>query len=766
MAPVSAGRCRCVQTDLCFFYFSGHGRDADLDVPRSRRVYGTRRWCYNPKEGSVLATLGTVRRREYRTGRPARLSDNSESCNLTLDLKGSLLVAIRTVVFLIVLMPLIVTTNTFFPFIVGKALYARTLIEIAFALWLVLAYAFPAYRPRRSWLVLGFAVYLIVAVVAGVTGVSFQRSLWSTYERMQGIFDLAHWFVLVLVVTSVYRTSIEWRTLLNLNLGVSVVMALLGVVQHYELLCIPGFDYLLREKCVLEIEQTQTVPRIDITLGNATFVGAYMLVNVLIAVGFLAQSLRPPAPQPGPPPRSRRRRRRREAEAGISPIVWWQLFWAVAVGLDLWMLWLSGTRGAIIGLGGGLIAFAVGYAVWGQAKGIRTAATYLIVALALVAVLFAGARNTSPFKAVCDSSVVVGRLCSIGADDASVKGRVASWSAGLRGFLSRPVLGWGPENYIIASGRHFSSESGVKETFDQAHNKLVEELTTKGLIGFLAYTSLWVLMATAVIRRVRVKDLDVGEQLFLMFVGAAMAAYFVQNLFLFDTPATVLQFAILLGFAAHLEMTSDNPMVLPGWARQLVARPFRPSASAAKASSGMAGGVGLAEPPPAIVVGAVAVAGTALVAASVFLLNYRPFQAARAIVPLAITWSGVAAQFDKSINTFRPLANYPRTFYITILAGNWGALTEDQQISAIRMAERVAEDAFDAEPELWRMYATLGLLYLRASEDDPAYLEPARLNVAKAVELAPETALVLALKERQRTVEEAAESARDGSSAE
>ena len=671
-------------------------------------------------------------------------------------LKGILIFAIRTVVFLIVLMPLIVTTNTFFPFIVGKAIYARTLIEIAFGLWLVLAYAFPAYRPRRSWLVLGFTVYLIVAIVAGLAGVSFQRSLWSTYERMQGIFDLAHWFVLVLVVTSIYCTSIEWRTLLNFNLGVSVMMAVLGVAQRYDLWGFGFYGFL------------ENAPRLDITLGNATFVGAYMLVNVLIAVGFLAQSLSTAGEPQRASTRVRRRRRRREAEAGISHIVWWQLFWAVAVGLDLWMLLLSGTRGAIIGLGAGLIAFAVGYALWGQAKGIRTAAMYLIVALALVVVLSAGARNTSAFKAVCDSSVVVGRLCSIRADDVSVKGRVASWSAGLRGFLARPVLGWGPENYIIASGRHFSSESGVAETFDQAHNKLVEELTTKGVIGFLAYMALWVLMATAVIRRVRVKDLDVGEQLFLMFVGAAMAAYFAQNLFLFDTPATVLQFVILLGFAAHLEMTSDNPMVLPTWASQLVARPFRPSASATEAPSGMAGGSAAAEPPPAIVVGAVLAAVTALVAASVFLLNYRPFQAAKEIVQIANadTWPDVVDQFNKSINTFRWLANYPRFIYIATLAGNWAALTEDEQVAGIRMAERVTGDAFDAEPELWRVYAALGTLYLTASEDDPAYLESARLNVAKAVELAPETALVLALEERQRTVEAAAESARGGSGAE
>lgn len=251
-----------------------------------------------------------------------------------------------------------------------------------------------------------------------------------------------------------------------------------------------------------------------------------------------------------------------------------------------------------------------------------------------------------------------------------------------------------------------------------------------------------------------------------------MAAYFVQNLFLFDTPATVLQFVILLGFAAHLEMTSDKPLVLPrvlpSWARLRVTAPFRPSASAATAPSSVAGGVAVAESPPAIAVGAVAVAVTALVATSVFLLNYRPFEAAREIVQIANfdNWSGVAAQFDKSIDAFPPLANYPRFIFITTLAGNWSALTEEEQIAGIEMAERVSEDAFDAEPRLWRVYAALGALYQTASEGDPAYLERARLNVAKAVELAPETALVLAVEARQRTVEEAIESARDGRSAE
>ena len=655
-------------------------------------------------------------------------------------LEGSLVFSIRTAVFLVVLMPLVVTTSTFFPFIVGKAVFARIFIEIAFGLWLVLAYAFPQYRPRRSWLVLGFGMYLIVAILAGIAGVSFQRSLWSTYERMQGIFDLAHWFVLVMVVASVFRSAADWRTLLNFNLGVSVIMALLGVAQRYEAWSFPFYDFL------------ESSNRLDITLGNATFVGAYMLVNVLIALGFLARSLqtdREPVPAQASTRARRRRRRENAARGGLSPTAWWQLFWVVAIVLDLWMLILSGTRGAILGFVAGLLVFAVAYAVWGEDRRVRVAAVSLIGLLAAIVVLFAAARNTAAFDWMSERSVIVGRLSSISLDDVSVRGRRAAWSVGLRGFLSKPILGWGPENFIIASGRHFDAESGVRETFDQAHNKLVEELTTKGLLGFLAYMSLWALMATAVTRRIRQERS--GEQLFVLFLGAAMAGYFVQNFFLFDTPATVLQFVILLGFAAHLEITSERPMPLPGWLRGR----FGLSPADAEQPSGQTQGAGLPPSPGMAAVGAVALVVTVLVGFSVIFLSYRPFRAAREIVAIGQfdTWRGVVGQFDESIEAFPPLANYPRFIFITTVTQNWAVLSEQEQVEGVAKAEALAEDALASEPELWRIYVALGSLYQRAAQDNPTYLDLARLRVKRAVELAPEAPLVVSLVNSQATLE-------------
>ena len=74
-----------------------------------------------------------------------------------------------------------------------------------------------------------------------------------------------------------------------------------------------------------------------------------------------------------------------------------------------------------------------------------------------------------------------------------LKGRSLGWSQAWSGFKERPILGWGPENYNTIYHRYVRAQDvpwPVKD-FDQAHNKLVEELATKGVLGLISYLLLW-----------------------------------------------------------------------------------------------------------------------------------------------------------------------------------------------------------------------------------------------------------------------------------
>ena len=157
----------------------------------------------------------------------------------------------------------------------GKAVYSRSIIEVTFVLWLMLILYDPRYRLGRSWVIAAFGLWLLVSILAGLTGVSPVRSMWSTYERMQGLFDLAHWFCFVIVAASVFRTFASWRALFSVNLAAGTVVAILGLGQHFDLI---NFNWIGDSN------------RVESTIGNATYVGAYAAVNVLIGAGLVVQS--------------------------------------------------------------------------------------------------------------------------------------------------------------------------------------------------------------------------------------------------------------------------------------------------------------------------------------------------------------------------------------------------------------------------------------------------------------------------------------------
>ena len=106
-------------------------------------------------------------------------------------LESGLRLALFGVFGLLLVTPFVISTGTVYPFVVGKALWSRALIEIAFALWAVLALTRPGYGPPRSWELVLLGVGLGVSLLSAWSGVSV--------ERMQGVVDQAHWCVLGLV---------------------------------------------------------------------------------------------------------------------------------------------------------------------------------------------------------------------------------------------------------------------------------------------------------------------------------------------------------------------------------------------------------------------------------------------------------------------------------------------------------------------------------------------------------------------------------------
>ncbi|MCH7801460.1 MAG: O-antigen ligase family protein, partial [Chloroflexi bacterium] len=349
-----------------------------------------------------------------------------------------------------------------------------------------------------------------------------------------------------------------------------------------------------------------------------------------------------------------------------------------------------------------------------------------------------------PFISV---SPTLERISTVNTSDLSIKGRITSVSAGFQGYLEKPIFGWGPENYLIAWGRYFDADSGVRERFDQAHNKLVEELTTKGTVGIATYLTIWIVMFWVFVRAVNRRKHH--EQAFVVLIGAALAAFFVQNMFLFDSPVTVLQLAVLVAFFIAEEMHQRQT--------QLEATASEGHTQAPKSSASRVGTrlSEMLQTPGVATVGAVIVA--VILSLSIYFLNIKPFNAAAAVVQTAnpsITWEQRLRFFEQSIDEFPALANYPRLLMLTQVTENLLSLTTGELEAAMTLIEEEAALGLIDEPENWRIYVGMARFYQIAAQMDVSLLEKSRIYVDGADLLAPRTIEVNAIRIEQERLED------------
>ena len=659
-------------------------------------------------------------------------------------LDQALLGAMRVGIAMLLLTPLVVTSTTVFPFVVGKALYSRVLIEIVFMLWVLLALRTPAYRSPRSWLLGLLAAGLGAAFLAAAFGVSWQRSLWSNYERMQGLADLAHGFALALVLASMLRKSGELRLFLNLNLVAGMIAALVAIGRFHEAE-MPFYG-------ILEEMPHPTVPRVGASFGNAVFLGAYMLINMLVALGFLAQSFasapsaRPSVGQAG--------RRHRQAPSPGKPkegrMKLWlaRLFWVAAVLIDFWALNLSGTRGVLLGLVAAVGSLGLLFAFLAHSRLLRILAgvwTGLVGlgSLGLVALYLGWVSLPVEF-----SSPLLKRVVEASQFPRSMLQRQASWEAGLKAFPERPLFGWGPDNYVIAFGRYAEGFGATIEVHDRAHSDVVEEVVTKGLLGLLTYLALWGRIFQVLLRGAR--RLDSREQILILFISAALIGDFIQGQVLFDSHSNTVQSLLLFAFAVYVEAQVPArqprrlrlpPRVAEVW-KALVLRGGAPRAPRLKALvlRGIVRRVPRGSGRIAIGLGAVLLSGSGLFTSQAI------YAAAQSTGLGLYFWGNRSPQlsirhFDQSMTEFGPLANFPRRLSFRILRDYWKFLRSQDYLAARRMLDKAEAEgvaALEAEPENWQIHKDLANLYRTVAATEPSYRAAAAHHAQRALELAPE----------------------------
>ncbi|MCY3837403.1 MAG: O-antigen ligase family protein [Gammaproteobacteria bacterium] len=617
---------------------------------------------------------------------------------------------------------------TIFPYLVGKGLLFRCIVEVVFVAWTVLAVLNPAYRPPRS-LPLGLlAVALGVSLVSALLGVSVVRSLFSTYERLGGVLEQAHWFAFAVVLVSVVRVA-HWHLLLKAKVVVGMVIALWAVGQHFDV------------EALLWEWSKEGYGRITATLGNPIHLGAYVLVNSLVAAGFSMESLTKAASTSTD---GEGLRSGMSGTVDIRMIAPWcsTLFWGLCAVLGAWVVTLTAARSAFLGLIAGFAAVAVLFAYLERGRvrlAVGTAAGLLAAAAVAFALLVATFEAAPDSQRVRSPNPLVDRTLAF--SKRTVETRLSAWDAAAKGFFERPVFGWGPENYVVVLGRHGSEMGAEMRIHDNAHGRLAEELATKGALGVISHLAVWAGLLIVGLRAAR--RMGRRERIVLVFAGGALVGYFAQALVSPEVVTGTLQFTLLLAFVAVASRAVGEPEPSSFWSTKLVAtirNRFKPT-------------LGRVRRP---VLGVAAVVVSAALAGLGFWANKAAFSSA-SIGALAIRSSepslGIAPHrtrefFAEAIDAFEPMANQFRLFLFQYTRNRWRFLRTRHREEAARLLALVDAEAPAAvrhERENWEVPMTLAQMYVEVSATNPDYRAVAARHIEAAREMAPNRVEVRAL---------------------
>ncbi|MFC1731685.1 O-antigen ligase family protein [candidate division KSB1 bacterium] len=419
-------------------------------------------------------------------------------------------------IFLIPFIPFIILTDLFFPFITGKNFAFRIIVELLFGGWFILMLYDKSYRPKFSWLLASIAAFVGIIAIADIFGENPMKSIWSNFERMDGLVTLVHLFMYFLVAGTVFNTEKLWTRFLNTSVGVSGILGIYGLFQLW------GF-----------ITINQGGVRLDATFGNATYLAVYMLFHVFITTLLLL--------------RWRGDQMIRYVYGGL-------------IALQIMMIYFTATRGTILGFLGGVILTSILIALFGGKAGderkiFRKIAAGVLIAVFVIVGGFFLIKDTNFVK----ESPVLARFTDLSITSGSTNARFLVWSVAIEGIKERPLLGWGQESFNFVFNKYYKPELYAQEQwFDRVHNIAFDWLIAGGILGFLAYVSMFLTTLYYAWHR-RNTYFSIAEK---SVITGMLAGYTFHNLFVFDNVMSYILFFTIMAYVywSYKESTKEEYM--------------------------------------------------------------------------------------------------------------------------------------------------------------------------------------------------------------
>lgn len=415
----------------------------------------------------------------------------------------------RWAVLLSLFTPLVVMPdNLIFPFVTPKAWFFQSMITVAVVAWGLLMMADPAYRPKKYFLHYVVFFFGAVALLTTITGVDAQRSFWANHERMIGSFFTLHLVALYFVATSVFITRDAWQRVWKMFLGIGLLIVGSAIIQHWK----PDFLF--------------GGQRAASTLGNPLYLALHAVYVAFIAALLFFEGRTEEA----------LKKRWHIATLGLLII------------LSFIAFVFSETRGVTIGLGAALVWMLAWIAAAGSRRAYRWSALGLLVIITL-GIATVALFNNHP---ALNSIPIVRRFSGFSLTGTNAN-RLFAWNVAIDAWKDRPLLGWGPFNYVYAFNQKYQGtqlvHSEFGETwFDNAHNFFLDTAANQGIVGFAAYLLLLIAPLVLLVRGWWRGHIPLSV---MTLVSALLITHAMQNIFAFEQITSYASLFMILAYVQY-----------------------------------------------------------------------------------------------------------------------------------------------------------------------------------------------------------------------
>jgi O-antigen ligase len=418
---------------------------------------------------------------------------------------------VKYLIFALSFTPLIVDNSIYKGSISGKTFYIYLiifLINIFFLINLFLNKEFLlniVHKIKRFYknpIIISVVAFLFMILLSSIFAIDKYHAFFGDIERSEGFMGIIT-ISLIFFYSIILLAKNDWLCFFKLSQMVSIVLVVKSLIDFFA-----------------------GVSRSGSFVGNPAFLSGYLIFPIFCSVYVFC----------------------------ASKDKFWKYFSVISLFLSITGIFLSQTRGTILGLFVATVVVLVfiifkGKNVLWKRINLQKLSIAILVALFMFSVVFLATKKSNFWHNIPGIS----RVAEIGQSDSTTNTRLINIKSSLKSInpmengLKKFVIGWGQDNFIIAYFKNFDLKQLNYEDayYDRSHNKFLDVFVMNGILGLVSYLAIFFFLLLYIFTGEKFSYIKVALLFFTV-------AYAVHLFFLFDQVTTYIPFFIVLGFSVYL----------------------------------------------------------------------------------------------------------------------------------------------------------------------------------------------------------------------